>query len=115
MNGASALFAVRSAAAVRGQLFVQVREAFRRRGERLIALRKGETQHPMAEFVAMVEAGARHCGHADRVQKKVGGLEVVAKPKLAYVGHDVIGALRHPASQPRALERGEQDRTLVLI
>ena len=63
----------------------------------------------------MVEAGARNRGYADRVEKKVGGLEVVTKPKLADVGHDVVGALRHPASQPRALERGEQDRALALI
>ena len=69
----------------------------------------------MAEFVAMVEAGAGHRGNADRVEKKVGGLEVVAKAKLADVGHDVVGALRHPAAQPRALERREQDRALALI
>src|ERR1700756_993839 len=115
MNSPSAGFAVRLATAARGQLLVQVREAFGRGGERLIALRKCEPQHPMAELVAMVEAGSRNRGYADRVEKKVGGLEVVTKPKLADVGHDVVGALRHPASQPRALERSEQDRALALI
>ena len=69
----------------------------------------------MAEFVAMVEARAGHRGNANRVEEKVGGLEVVLKAKFADVGHDVVGALRHPAAESRALECREQDRALALI
>ena len=72
-----------SAALARGELLAEVLETFRRSGERLIAFRKSEPQHVMAEFGTMIEARAGHRGNTDHVEKKGGCLEVIAKTQLS--------------------------------